>query len=641
MGGGRRSATGSELEWLSRLQHSPFALEYCLSSLTAHGAALSFAACYFCATTCAFQLRKGGNFGDAELVAMRDALSQLLAPAAAFDRRLLTPVAACVVYLMVRMAPTLWEPAQAIESMCGAFGSSHTILIELLTLLPEEVGNKRLSVPKQKRAAVNDALRASSAAVIDVLRGLVVGTANGGRRSPLQTPVLRCFRSWVEFGAVPLEGALASGMLAAAVGDVAHPAAAAASLPSNAQQEATEAAIAVIAASVGGATPASPAKAATGAAALALLAALAPLAPLTGPTCTDSEQRRCALLILTSALEAHLPLVLGRRVDVAVDAAGANVCASLWSILASATSALTSDSDFEIVPTFWTKVSVALGPLGRACGSGSAPSPSSGELYFLYRYMLCESCSLIDSLPLTYSPQVQAVARRRSRRKCAPSFRALRRCSSAAARCPTAYRPPSRSAGGRWYRVRCVVHFFCMLLSLLLFAHLCLFADSGALRCWDSREHGCALRARRGGGNAFCVSHRRRARKRTCTHEYRRTRCARERALAAERAAAVRAALRRQAHRPDERRGRRVALGGVRAANAPQRAAGRNRLLRSPRRVAARPPRLAVLCIEYAAAVDRSRRAEGRDRVLGHSLLPRYARGGGDAGSAGNGRLCG
>ena len=178
VGDGRRSATGSELEWLSRLQHSPFALEYCLSSLTAHGASLSFAACYFCATTCAFQLRKGGNFGDAELVAMRDTLSQLLAPAAAFDRRLLTPVAACVVYLIVRMAPTLWEPAQAIESMCGAFGSAHTILIELLTLLPEEVGNKRLSVPKQKRAAVNDALRASSAAVIDVLRGLVVSTAS-------------------------------------------------------------------------------------------------------------------------------------------------------------------------------------------------------------------------------------------------------------------------------------------------------------------------------------------------------------------------------------------------------------------------------------------------------------------------------
>ena len=76
--------------------------------------------------------------------------------------------------------------------------------------------------------------------------------------------MLRCFRSWVEFGAVPLEGALASGMLAAAVGDVAHPVAAA--LPSSAQQEATETTLAVIAASVGGATPASPAKAATGAA---------------------------------------------------------------------------------------------------------------------------------------------------------------------------------------------------------------------------------------------------------------------------------------------------------------------------------------------------------------------------------------
>ena len=96
------------------------------------------------------------------------------------------------------------------------------------------------------------------------------------------------------------------------------------------------------------------------------------------------------------------------------------MCASLWSILASATSTLSTDSDFEIVPTFWAKVSVALGPLGSATatatatvggsGSGSERAGSSGNggeapietqvRAFLPRVaaVLLRSCALPDGL---------------------------------------------------------------------------------------------------------------------------------------------------------------------------------------------------------------------------------------------------
>ena len=383
------------LDYLVRLQHSPWALEFCLSTLTTHGAQLSFAPAYFCATTCAFQLRKGGNFSDEEFIAIRDRLSQLLVPAAAFDRRLLTPIASCLIYLMVRMAPTLWNPTSAIESICSAFGAEHRgILIEMLTLLPEEVGNKRLSVQKERRLAVTEALRASAPAVVEVLRGLLLAdvdagrvtvAAAGGRRPALQTAVLRCFRSWVEFGAVPLEGALACGLLTAAVSDIV----------AIGEQEAMEATLAVIAASGGGPTPSSPA---TPAAAESALALLRSLAPLSATTAGDAEQRRCALLVLTSAVEVHLPLLLGRRRDVPPNARAEETCASVWKLLADATHALRSSSDFDILPSFWSSVAASVGKTVVAAAAAAPIELQVRAFLPSIAMLLLQSCAHPDGL---------------------------------------------------------------------------------------------------------------------------------------------------------------------------------------------------------------------------------------------------
>ena len=130
-----------------------------------------------------------------------------------------------------------WPVAEVLGRL-AADALPHAVKLELISLLPEELDEKRLSMNPSRRQALQETLRASSVEVEGWIRSACSADNIPGfpwHHTPHLGAALRCVRSWISFGLLSPQLVAATPLLQAAVAAILDP-----SVPGVTREEAAE-----------------------------------------------------------------------------------------------------------------------------------------------------------------------------------------------------------------------------------------------------------------------------------------------------------------------------------------------------------------------------------------------------------------
>lgn len=184
-------------EWLHELQRSVYAWEIADQLLRLN---INVETSYFAAQTMRTKVQYYFyELQPAQYQSLKDSLLDHLCTLHSVSNAIVTQLCLTLADLAVQMPQ--WK--EVVNDLCQRFGSSVErlpVLLEILTVLPEEVGSHHLRVGANRREEVTQELRASAATVLDLLTACV-------SQFPTDTNVkirmFRCAGSWVTLSAFP------------------------------------------------------------------------------------------------------------------------------------------------------------------------------------------------------------------------------------------------------------------------------------------------------------------------------------------------------------------------------------------------------------------------------------------------------
>ncbi|XP_022802202.1 transportin-3-like [Stylophora pistillata] len=184
-------------EWLHELQRSVYAWEIADQLLRLN---ISVETSYFAAQTMRTKVQYYFyELQPAQYQSLKDSLLDHLCTLHSVSHAIVTQLCLTLADLAVQMPQ--WR--EVVNDLCQRFGTTVErlpVLLEILTVLPEEVGSHHLRVGANRREDVTQELRASAATVLNLLTACV-------SQFPTDTNVkirmFRCAGSWVTLSAFP------------------------------------------------------------------------------------------------------------------------------------------------------------------------------------------------------------------------------------------------------------------------------------------------------------------------------------------------------------------------------------------------------------------------------------------------------
>lgn len=196
--------------WLGELQRSVHAWQIADQLLTHHQ---SMESCYFAAQT----MRSKIQYAFHELPAnvhesLRDSLLEHAGKVTA-DTAPAIVTQLCLALADLALQMVTWKGAT--NDLVSKFGNSIStmhFLLEVLTVLPEEISSRSLRLGANRRREVIDELKESSTVVLQLLCSCLKGMSSDPR---IQVKVFRCLGTWFSVDALPQEAVVQSGLLMA------------------------------------------------------------------------------------------------------------------------------------------------------------------------------------------------------------------------------------------------------------------------------------------------------------------------------------------------------------------------------------------------------------------------------------------
>ena len=188
--------------WLDELQRSVAAWKAADSLLHAK---VSLESCYFAAQTMRRKMEM--YFHELPPEAHDSLKASLLEHMSSVDENtnpiIVTQLSLALADLALQMPK--WE--DAVTELVKRFGSERPFaLLEVLVVLPEEVGSRHLRLGANRRQQVTAQLRNAANIVAQFLTTCLQSEQLLSRNSSVRTSILRCLKSWLEIGAFPLQG---------------------------------------------------------------------------------------------------------------------------------------------------------------------------------------------------------------------------------------------------------------------------------------------------------------------------------------------------------------------------------------------------------------------------------------------------
>ncbi|XP_063222525.1 transportin-3 [Bacillus rossius redtenbacheri] len=183
--------------WLGELQKSVFAWKIA-DEMLHHKRDLE--SCYFAAQTMRTKIQLSFHElpSDAH-VSLRDSLLEHIGQVNdATNTVIVTQLCLALADLMLQASS--WQ-APVLDLIARFSRSSAWPLLEILTVLPEEVNSRMLRLGANRRTQVMSELVATAPAVTDFLKSCL---SNGGDSSQIHVRILRCFTSWISVQAITL-----------------------------------------------------------------------------------------------------------------------------------------------------------------------------------------------------------------------------------------------------------------------------------------------------------------------------------------------------------------------------------------------------------------------------------------------------
>lgn len=194
--------------FLNQLQKSHFAWE--VADQLLHELSADVNASYFAAHT--MRTKVYYNYGELPAdsrVSLRDSLLGHVTRFGSASQPVVTQLALAVADLAVQMVE--WKDAVGdLISRLAQDGSSVTMLLETLTVLPEEIDSPHFRLGSNRRKDVTEEMRKAGAVVLSLL-STCYDTFQGERS--ITVKILRCFASWMYLEAFPLDSLVSNPLM--------------------------------------------------------------------------------------------------------------------------------------------------------------------------------------------------------------------------------------------------------------------------------------------------------------------------------------------------------------------------------------------------------------------------------------------
>lgn len=186
--------------WLGELQRSVFAWKIADEMLHQKR---NIESCYFAAQTMRTKIQLSFHELPQEAhVSLRDSLLEHISQINEHtNSAIVTQLCLALADLALQMSS--WQ--KPVVDLINKFGTSTANLwplLEIMTVLPEEVNSRSLRLGANHRQHVLDELNTSANTVTEFLKMCL---KNGGENVQIQMTILRCFTSWITVHAIPLE----------------------------------------------------------------------------------------------------------------------------------------------------------------------------------------------------------------------------------------------------------------------------------------------------------------------------------------------------------------------------------------------------------------------------------------------------
>lgn len=189
--------------WLGNLQRSVYAWKIADALLQQ---SFGLESCYFAAQT----MRTKIQYAFHELppdsyLSLRDSLLNHLSKVTEETASVIvTQLSLALADLILQM--NQWN--SPIPDVITRFGTNSAtqnlqVLLEVLHVLPEEIGSRSLRLGEARRKEVTDSCKSVCVQVVQILKGCLVNSYGTKEEAKIQTRVFRCLGSWLSLGAIP------------------------------------------------------------------------------------------------------------------------------------------------------------------------------------------------------------------------------------------------------------------------------------------------------------------------------------------------------------------------------------------------------------------------------------------------------
>ncbi|XP_066594283.1 transportin-3 isoform X2 [Prorops nasuta] len=186
--------------WLGDLQNSVYAWKIADEMLQQKR---NIESCYFAAQTMRTKIQMSFDELPPEAhISLRDSLMEHISQINEdTNTAIVTQLCLALADLALQM-PSWQEPIVDLINRFGGIPSSIWPLIEIMTVLPEEVNSRMLRLGANRRQHATNKLNESANAVIEFLKMCL---KNAGENIQVRITIIRCFTSWITIHAIPLE----------------------------------------------------------------------------------------------------------------------------------------------------------------------------------------------------------------------------------------------------------------------------------------------------------------------------------------------------------------------------------------------------------------------------------------------------